>query len=229
MIKLMSAVVTLLLLLATIANAKGKNDDNVYQVEDGVAEMDDLDDLDELDDLDDLDESDDLEYQEGLRYEERARPSRFPFCERSRRSGWGGKCSIFTQQLVGYRCDYIWNNTYNPDGDRELCYNNEQACCVDCKVAKQTQLCKKRVTRTSHARGYCCPHEMKVGELTSGCNCCKVCKRKPFCRRNGGYCVTKLDPVYSAAKCIHNGWRIKKRACRGWGCWCCLPPIKHDA
>ncbi|CAL4141631.1 unnamed protein product [Meganyctiphanes norvegica] len=201
--------ILLLVLVAYIVNANNQNVDNGNQVEDS------------------LDEFDEQEDHEGLRHEERRRPPKYPYCERTVKAGWGGKCSYLTQELVHYRCDFIWNNTYNPYGkQRQLCYDDNEACCVDCKAKKQTELCMK-FTKKAVSRGYCCGNEMQVTPaMKSGCVCCKQCRRKQHCRLKRGHCVTEHDPVYNVTTCLYNGGSIKRRACTGYGCFCCIPAHK---
>ncbi|CAL4185254.1 unnamed protein product [Meganyctiphanes norvegica] len=189
-----------------------------------------LSEVDELD-LEDQDwEDDDEANVDSDSRELRARPSIFPYCVRTRRSGYGGKCLNITQ-LPWHSCDYIlpWEIPERED----LCDYSNEVCCVDCQVQKMNQNCQK-VSPGSVALRDCavCPDPdflaMKTNILGSGCNCCKVCKPDHrWCTRRNGFCISKNDPVKNYQYCYDYfpwGAKIYPRRCTGSKyCACCIP------
>jgi len=147
----------------------------------------------------------------------KARPSKHPFCIRTFRSGWGGKCLNCTQ-MEGQSCDYIYGINNSPINTQCA---NDQYCCVDCSVPKQKQNCPDYIPGLKVLRECSiCPDYVPFKTMESGCTCCGTCPNSRRCKKKGGYCSSKKQ-------CLANGGNPRwERWCKGKGCFCCFPKSK---
>ncbi|CAL4114004.1 unnamed protein product [Meganyctiphanes norvegica] len=189
-----------------------------------------LSEVDELD-LEDLNmEVDEANFSSDSR-ELRARPSNYPFCIRTHRSGWGGEClnADSSANFLWQTCDHIFPPVIIVDDhDLRLCYPN-QYCCVNCHHPKQTSNCfeqNRGVPDGTEARRNCCRGELWITHtMDSECNCCFRCEPTWQCRKRDGFCVSKFDPVLNFTFCEELGYPLRRRWCTGgWNCACCAGP-----